>query len=180
MARCHPIVHPIPSNLNDQAQNVGVSAQILTRNSNCELNRRGDRVRAYAEAYVAALPIGIAQRELEVIGRRLNWSPEQLLLRGLANDVGPGNAVTIAIEHQNVTEVFTGFGERGVRAEAVAEHASDKARAYIGSDAAVDEYLADQLQCFVDFVAIDKELALAPGFAGVAENIDEILPRARG
>jgi RNA 3'-terminal phosphate cyclase (ATP) len=110
-----------------------------------ELNHRGERVRAFAEAYVAALPIDIARRELEVIGRRLNWQPDQLLLRGLSNDVGPGNAVTITIEHGNVAEVFTGFGERGVSAEAVAEYASDKARHYIASSAAVDEHLADQL-----------------------------------
>jgi RNA 3'-terminal phosphate cyclase (ATP) len=113
--------------------------------SRLDLEHRGERVRAYAEAYVAALPIDIAQRELAVIGRRLNWQPDQLLLRGLSNDVGPGNAVTITIEHGNVTEVFTGFGERGVSAEAVAEYASDKARNYIASSAAVDEHLADQL-----------------------------------
>jgi RNA 3'-terminal phosphate cyclase (ATP) len=109
------------------------------------LNERGKRVRAYAEAYVAALPIRIAQRELEVVGHRLNWSQDQLLLRGLSNDMGPGNAVTITIEHENVTEVFTGFGERGVRAEAVADGAADEARHYIASTGAVGEHLADQL-----------------------------------
>jgi RNA 3'-terminal phosphate cyclase (ATP) len=109
------------------------------------LSTRGDRVRAYAEAYVAALPINIAQRELEVIGHRLNWSQEQLFLRGLSNDMGPGNAVTITVEHEHVTEVFTGFGERGVRAEAVAAGAVDEARRYIASTAAVGEHLADQL-----------------------------------
>lgn len=113
--------------------------------SRLDLTHRGERLRAYAEAYVAALPIDIAQRELAVIGRRLNWQPEQLLLRGLSNDVGPGNAVTITVEHEHVTEVFSGFGERGVSAEFVAGHASDKARHYIGASAAVDEYLADQL-----------------------------------
>jgi RNA 3'-terminal phosphate cyclase (ATP) len=109
------------------------------------LHERGDRVRAYAEAYVAALPIHVGQRELEVIGHELNWSPDQLFLRGLSNDMGPGNAVTITIEHQNVTEVFTGFGERGVRSETVAGAAVDEARGYIASNAAVGEHLADQL-----------------------------------
>lgn len=109
------------------------------------LNGRGERVRAYAEAYVAALPIHIGQRELEVIGQGLNWSPDQLFLRGLSNDVGPGNAVTITIEHEHVTEVFTGFGEKGVRSETVAGAAVDEARGYIASTAAVGEHLADQL-----------------------------------
>jgi RNA 3'-terminal phosphate cyclase (ATP) len=109
------------------------------------LNRRGDRVRAYAEAYVAALPIHIGQRELEVIGEGLDWSQDQLFLRGLSNDMGPGNAVTITVEHEHVTEVFTGFGERGVRAETVAGTAVEEARGFIASKAAVGEHLADQL-----------------------------------
>jgi len=113
--------------------------------SRLDLMHRGERLKAYAEAYVAALPIDIAQRELALIGHRLNWQPEQLLLRGLSNDVGPGNAVTITVEHEHVTEVFSGFGERGVSAGTVAGHASDKARHYIAASAAVDEYLADQL-----------------------------------
>ena len=50
---------------------------------------------------------------------------------------GPGNVVTIEIECEYVTEVFTGFGERGVRSEAVAEKATATARRYIGSEAAV-------------------------------------------
>jgi RNA 3'-terminal phosphate cyclase (ATP) len=115
------------------------------RLASLELHTRGERTRSYAEAYVAALPIHIAQRELEVIGHRLNWSPDQLLLRGLPNDMGPGNAVTITIEHANVTEVVTGFGERGVRAEAVAAQAAGEARHYIASSAPVGVHLADQL-----------------------------------
>jgi RNA 3'-terminal phosphate cyclase (ATP) len=113
--------------------------------SELTLHERGQRVRAYAEAYVAALPIDIARRELAVIGDKLNWSHEQLFLRGLSNDEGPGNAVTITVEHENVTEVFTGFGERGVRAEAVADNAATEAREYIAATAAVGEHLADQL-----------------------------------
>lgn len=109
------------------------------------LAERGEPVRAYAEAYVAALPIHIAQRELEVIGKRLKWSQDRLFLRGLSNDMGPGNAVTITVEYRDVTEVFTGFGERGVRAEEVASNAVDEARGYLASSAAVGEHLADQL-----------------------------------
>ncbi|HEY0680782.1 MAG TPA: RNA 3'-terminal phosphate cyclase [Steroidobacter sp.] len=113
--------------------------------SELTLTERGEQVGAYAEAYVAALPIHIGQRELEVIGKRLHWSQDQLFIRGLSNDMGPGNAVTITVEHANVTEVFTGFGERGVRSEDVASGAVDEARGYLGSEAAVGEHLADQL-----------------------------------
>ena len=109
------------------------------------LRDRGAWVRGYAEAYVAAIPLHVAQRELEVIGRALAWPKEQLLLRGLPNDVGPGNALTITLEYQNVTEVFTGFGEKGVRAETVAEQAAAEARDYLSAVAPVGEHLADQL-----------------------------------
>jgi RNA 3'-terminal phosphate cyclase (ATP) len=109
------------------------------------LHERGALLRTYAEACVAALPIHIAQRELEVIGAELDWTSEQLLLRGLSNDVGPGNVVTLTAEHENVCEVITSFGERGVRAEAVAGTAAAEMRAYLESTAPVGEHLADQL-----------------------------------
>jgi RNA 3'-terminal phosphate cyclase (ATP) len=110
-----------------------------------QLEERGAHVRSYAEAYVAAIPAHVAQRELEVIGRALSWSHEQLLLRPLPNDVGPGNAVTVSLEHEHVTEVVTGFGERGVRAETVAGNAAREAQDYLSASAPVGEHLADQL-----------------------------------
>jgi RNA 3'-terminal phosphate cyclase (ATP) len=109
------------------------------------IHERGTQLRAYAEAYVAALPLNIAQRELEVIGQKLKWTHEQLSVHGLPNDMGPGNAVTITVEHEQVTEVFTGFGERGVRAETVAGAAVEEAQPYLSHTAPVGEHLADQL-----------------------------------
>jgi RNA 3'-terminal phosphate cyclase (ATP) len=124
-----------------------IRARIATakRLAAINLTERGAWVRGYAEAYVSAIPIHVGQRELEVIGRALTWSHEQLLLRGLPNDVGPGNAVTITLEHEHVTEVFTGFGEKGVRAETVASQAAATARDYLSAVAPVGEHLADQL-----------------------------------
>src|SRR3990170_421238 len=130
------------------------------------LHERGERVRAYAEAYVAALPIHVGQRELEVIGQGLNWSQDQLFLRGLSNDMGPGNAVTITIEHENVAEVVTGFGERGVRSEVVAAKAVDEARDYLASSAPVSMHLADQLLL---------PIALGPGGSFTANTVTQHL-----
>jgi RNA 3'-terminal phosphate cyclase (ATP) len=109
------------------------------------LMERGARRGGYAEAYLAAIPLHVASRELDIVGNMLNWAPEQLHVRGLANDVGPGNALTITIEHEQITEVFTGFGEKGVTAETVAKGAAERARAYLASTAAVGRHLADQL-----------------------------------
>lgn len=117
----------------------------VPRLGSLELLTRGAFMRAHAEAYVAGLPGHIAQRELEVVGRTLGWDPAQLHLRALPNDVGPGNALTLSVEHENVTEVFTGFGEKGVRAEEVARGAALEAAAYLSSLAPVGEHLADQL-----------------------------------
>jgi RNA 3'-terminal phosphate cyclase (ATP) len=124
---------------------IRVSIEPVTTWSTLALHERGARTNGFAESYVAAIPIHVAQRELDVIGRMLNWSHEQLHLRGLSNDLGPGNAVTITLQHENVTEVFTGFGERGVRAEEVAEGAAREARGYMAQTAPVGEHLADQL-----------------------------------
>jgi RNA 3'-terminal phosphate cyclase (ATP) len=110
-----------------------------------ELLERGAPSRRYAEAYIAALPLHVAQRELEVIGKRLRIPADALHVRGLASDLGPGNAVTITTEFANVTEVFTGFGERGVRAEDVALGAAEEAAGYLAASAPVGEHLADQL-----------------------------------
>jgi RNA 3'-terminal phosphate cyclase (ATP) len=109
------------------------------------LHERGPLLRGHAEAFVAALPIHIAQRELEVIGKALHWSTDQLLLRGLSNDVGPGNVVTLTAEHEQVSEVITAFGERGMPAETVASEAAAQMRDYLAGTAPVGEHLADQL-----------------------------------
>jgi len=58
---------------------------------------------------------------------------------------GPGNVLLLEIESEHVTEVFTGFGEVGVRAEAVAEQAVREARRYLVADVPIGPYLADQL-----------------------------------
>lgn len=113
------------------------------------LNERGSRVTAFAEAYVAGLPLHVAQRELNVVGRTLNWSMDHLHVRSLPSDVGPGNSLTITIAHEHVTEVFTGFGERSVRAEAVADLPSQQALAYLNANAPIGDYLADQLLLYM-------------------------------
>jgi RNA 3'-terminal phosphate cyclase (ATP) len=110
-----------------------------------DLPQRGERRQAYAEAIIAALPLHIARRELDVVRKRMGWQDDQLLLRGLSNDQGPGNALLLTLEHESVTEVFSGFAEKGVTAEAVAERTVEAMRRYLVSGAAVGPYLADQL-----------------------------------
>lgn len=110
-----------------------------------ELRARGALLDQYAEALIAALPSHIAERELATVGRTLNWREDQLHLVKLPNDRGPGNALMLTLVHETITEVFTGFGERGVRAETVAANACRPASEYLASGAAVGPFLADQL-----------------------------------
>ena len=108
------------------------------------LTTRGAVRRRVARAVVANLAHSIAERELAVIGKKLRWEPS-CLKSEVVSSRGPGNVVMLEIESENVTEVFTAFGERRVRAEAVAENAASQARRYLASDVAVGEHLTDQL-----------------------------------
>jgi RNA 3'-terminal phosphate cyclase (ATP) len=110
-----------------------------------ELNERGKIIGRRATALVAHLPRNIAERELGVVHRKLSWPQKWLKSESTTNSPGPGNSITLEIESENVTEVFTGFGERSVAAEAVADQAVIAARRYLASDVAVAEHLADQL-----------------------------------
>ena len=109
------------------------------------LTERGALRTGYAEAYVAALPLAIAQRELECIRKALHWTDAQLFAHPLANDEGPGNALVIMLESEQVTEVFSAVGEKRRRAEDVAGDAVLEAQRYLASGAAVGEHLGDQL-----------------------------------
>lgn len=113
--------------------------------SRLDLTERGEVIAKRAKAMVANLPANIAERELRVIAQKLSWKPEWLEVVKVDNSRGPGNVVMIEIESERVTEIFTGFGQRGVRAEAVAEQAVKAARQYLSVEAAAGEYLADQL-----------------------------------
>ena len=109
------------------------------------LLERGAIKNKAARAIVAHLPFDIAERELSLIGRKLELPGEALHGETIRTSPGPGNAVFVMVESQHVTEVFTAFGERGVSAEAVANSVIKEARAYLAADVVAGEYLADQL-----------------------------------
>ncbi|MFL6636369.1 MAG: RNA 3'-terminal phosphate cyclase [Massilia sp.] len=128
---------------------------------------RGERRAAYAEAFVAGIPGRIAQRELECVGRAMNWGEDQLLIRGLPADQGPGNALMLTLDYDHATEVFTAFGEKAVTSEQVARQVVQRTRQYLMSRAAFGEYLADQMML---------PLALA---GGGGFTLDEVSMHAR-
>jgi len=109
-----------------------------------ELLERGEVKRRAARAVVSKLSREIAARELAVVSRLLGWEAEKLEAVSV-DSAGPGNVLTLEIESGGVTEVFTGFGEKGTSAEAVAEKVAREARAYLAAGVPVGEHLADQL-----------------------------------
>jgi RNA 3'-terminal phosphate cyclase (ATP) len=122
-----------------------VNVQPAEKLSPLRLLERGEIRRRLATAVVAALPGAIAKRELERVEKLLGWSGDQLQIRQSPEEWGPGNLLTLELESEHVTEVFTGFGMRGVSAEAVAENAIRDLRQYLAANVPVGSHLADQL-----------------------------------
>lgn len=98
-----------------------------------------------ARALVAQLPEDIGRRECRTIARKLNWGDRSWTVESTRDSNGPGNVVFAEVERGGVKEVFTGFGQRGVPAEKVANDVVRRVRRYTKADAPVGEYLADQL-----------------------------------
>lgn len=126
------------------------------------LTERGERLDAFAESFIANVPFNVARRELAVVGQAMGWDEKQLMTQALNDAQGPGNALLLTFEHAHVTEVFCAFGEKGVPAENVAQQAVAQARQYLGSGAALGEYLADQVML---------PMALAGGGSYTADSV---------
>lgn len=106
---------------------------------------RGNVLGSRATAVVANLPYSIAERELAVVKRRLDLEDASLEAVAEKSSPGPGNVLMLEIECQHATEMCTGFGERNVRAETVANRAVGELRRYLEASAPVGIRLADQL-----------------------------------
>lgn len=126
------------------------------------LPERGKILQQHACALIARLPRHIGERELNVLKRDLHLPAEALELREVTDSQGPGNAVTLSIHAEHITEVFTAFGQRGVAAEAVAAQLAREAKRYLAADVPVGEHLADQLLLPFALAGGGSYLTLAP------------------
>ncbi len=100
-------------------------------------------LRRQAKVIISNLPRHIAEREARIIAEHMRLRPNAIEIAEL--QCGPGNVVMIEIANATLTEIFTAFGERGVRAETVAQRAVEKAQKYLAANVPVGEHLADQL-----------------------------------
>nr|WP_277606497.1 RNA 3'-terminal phosphate cyclase [Acinetobacter higginsii] len=98
------------------------------------------------EAFAAVLNLSeeaqIAQRELATLNKRLKLDTQQQFH---LNGISQGNTAYVKVEHQQHIQLFTALGEMRKSAEQIANHLAEQVKQYLESNAAVDEYLADQL-----------------------------------
>ena len=138
---------------------VSINPAVLNR---IDLLERGNIINKTARASVANLSVNIANRELKVIHELLKWDRELLKAVEVENSQGPGNILTVEIESDNITEVFTGFGEKGVSAEKVAKQTAKSVQEYLAFNVPVGRYLADQLLVPMALVGGGKVRTLSP------------------
>jgi RNA 3'-terminal phosphate cyclase (ATP) len=110
-----------------------------------DLLDRGEITDHRVRALVANLPRHIAEREVRAIAARTSWDKLCFAVEEIASAAGPGNIVLIELASPHVTEVFSGFGRHGVRAERVASDVLKEAREYQTANVPVGRHLADQL-----------------------------------
>jgi RNA 3'-terminal phosphate cyclase (ATP) len=128
-----------------------------------------------AEALVARLPAHIAERELKVVRRELDWSASECVATVVSETAGPGNVLLLTIERPELTEVIAGFGQRGIRAEHVAHRAARAAASYLDSQAPVGTHLADQL--IIPFALAGSGVFRSPPLSGHAQTNITVVER---
>lgn len=112
---------------------------------NIDCTDRGARVGESALAMFAAIPPGVADREIATARKLLDWPEDAFAVRELPESQGPGNILLLEAAFESVTEVVSGFGKLGVSAERVAQTAVGRMAGYLASNAFAGPYLADQL-----------------------------------
>lgn len=98
-----------------------------------------------ATALFAGLPFDIAEREIKTAQSFLDWPEEAFTVRQLPHGDGPGNALLLQADYEQVTEIVTGFGQLGVSAQSLAKTAAHRMAGYQASSAFAGPYLQDQL-----------------------------------
>jgi RNA 3'-terminal phosphate cyclase (ATP) len=97
-----------------------------------------------ATAILSRLPTHVAEREHAVVQGRLGLAAAECEIRDVRGP-GPANVLLVEIERAAGRELVSAFGEKGLRAERVAEQACDELAAFLAAEVPVGVHLADQL-----------------------------------
>jgi RNA 3'-terminal phosphate cyclase (ATP) len=109
------------------------------------LGERGPIAHLGVHAAVSGLSEAIAQRELTVLCAALGVPRRDGHVVNVVPAHGPGNVAWVTAACDEVIAVFTGFGEKGRRAEDVAGDVAAATKDWMEAEVPVDEHLADQL-----------------------------------
>lgn len=107
------------------------------------LLERGAVLQRFVRVIAHRIPEHVARREIDTLAS-LGWEDADTEIEEVRSP-GAGNVLVATARCAHVTEVFTGFGERGTRAEDVARRVAKEAQAWLDADVPVFEHLADQL-----------------------------------
>jgi RNA 3'-terminal phosphate cyclase (ATP) len=124
--------------------------------------------RALVLGAVAGLPEDIANRQARRALRRLQDHKLEVDVREETWPGGPGTVLAVTMETAPVPTLFFSLGERGKRAERVADEAVDEALAYLKAAPGVDPHSADQL-------VLPLALASGPSSYPVAEVTQHLI-----
>ncbi|ALG67687.1 RNA 3'-terminal phosphate cyclase [Beggiatoa leptomitoformis] len=126
------------------------------------LLQRGELLQQEAQALITGIPAHVAERELAQVKKKLRWADSCLKFMPVASGYGTGNILLLFLHYAQVSELFSGVAQRGLKAEAVAEHAIVALQAYQAADVPVGEHLADQLLLPLAFAGKGQFLTVAP------------------
>lgn len=98
-----------------------------------------------AKAYVSQIPASVGNRELRVLVDALDIPDESTEIVEVADSIGPGNALEVAVASGHNTEIVTGFGQRRLSAETVAKRVVREVKRLAKARVPVGEHLADQV-----------------------------------
>jgi len=105
---------------------------------------RGELRRVRILAAVSNLSKKIAEREVKAFRAEIGIEDGDVAIESWVSP-GPGNVVLAFADFEHHTEVFSAFGEYGVKAETVGRRLGIVVRDYLNSSALAGEHLADQL-----------------------------------
>jgi RNA 3'-terminal phosphate cyclase (ATP) len=110
------------------------------------LLERGELMEITGISALSNLPMQIAQRQQQRAMQRIQDITKNVNIKLFdAPSIGQGTAIFLKAVFEHTVAGFSALGERGKRAEKVADEACDELREFIGTGAAVEPHLSDQL-----------------------------------
>ena len=125
-------------------------------------------------SFAAGLPETIAERQATRLRESFAGVGVECLVGCERWSGGPGSVVSVRLDGGPVPTTVTALGERGKRAEAVADEAFDAAWAFMQSGAAVDPHAADQIVLPLAFADAESLFTVSEVTEHLLTNVEVI------